>query len=315
MENKIHSKNINLLYLILISLVSFLLFFVFLSEKNDEIAAVAQIQNSQGTNESITNPSVSTNTQNFNNLNQQQLVDLIASTISIVNNIDKNKVIQTINDIIESTKAKGGNVIDSLKNIAKFVLNDPSGKVAKNIINAALKAQTASPPPPQTTTTAPPPKTTTAPPPQTTTSLNTQSLKKIDIPELKENLINTKESLVEGDTEEALTGVTDIENQLLKLQNPFLSNKPPFTVEIQNIKDAISMANLKKAIDEVSKIQIEVINAEDEILTANLKNPDLVESQQHKEDKDNDKGGKDNDNGGNGGDGDGGNGGEDKEDN
>ena len=40
---------------------------------------------------------------------------------------------------------------------------------------------------------------------------------KIDIPELKENLMNTKESLVDGDTEEALTGVTDIENQLLIL--------------------------------------------------------------------------------------------------
>ena len=229
MENKIHSKNINLLYLILISLVSFLLFFVFLSEKNDEIAAVAQIQNSQGTNESITNPPVSTNTQNFNNLNQQQLVDLIASTISIVNNIDKNKVIQTINDMIEPTKAKGGNVIDSLKNIAKFVLNDPSGKVAKNIINAALKDQTAPPtPPPQTTTTAPtpppPPQTTTTappptPPPQTTTSLNTQSLNKIDIPELKENLMNTKESLVDEEPEYALRGITEIENQLLKFNS------------------------------------------------------------------------------------------------
>ena len=75
MENKIHSKNINLISIFLISLASFLLFFVFL-EKNDEIAALAQIQNSQGTSQNLNN-----------NLNQQQLVELIASTISIANNI------------------------------------------------------------------------------------------------------------------------------------------------------------------------------------------------------------------------------------
>ena len=97
------------------------------------------------------------------------------------------------------------------------------------------------------------------------------------------------------------------------------------------------MANLKKAIDEISKIQIEVIKAEDEILTAQLENPDSVESEQHKEDNDNDNGGKNNDkvvmitkgdkegdgdgdNGGdgdgdNGGDGDGGNGGDGDGDN
>ena len=120
-----------------------------------------------------------------------------------------------------------------------------------------------------------------------------------------------------GDTEEALTGVRNIENQLSTLQNPLLFQTPPFTVEIQNIKDAISTANLKKAIDEISKIQFEVIKAEDEILTAQLENPDLAESQQDKKDKADDNGGKDDDKdddkGGNGGDGDGGNGGDGEE--
>ena len=75
--------------------------------------------------------------QNLNNLNQAQLVDLIATEISNANNIDKTTLILAIDDLSGKTKAKGGNVIDSLKNIAGFVMNDPSGNVAKNIIKTA----------------------------------------------------------------------------------------------------------------------------------------------------------------------------------
>ena len=87
-----------------------------------------------------TPPQSSTNTTNQNlnnNLNQQKLVDQIASTISIANNIDKNKVIQVLNDLIETTKAKGGNVIESLKKIADVISKDPSGVAANKIVNAA----------------------------------------------------------------------------------------------------------------------------------------------------------------------------------
>ena len=85
----------------------------------------------------VNNPPVSTNTQSLNNLNQVQLVDLIASEISNANNIDNNKVIQAVNDLSESTKANGGNVIESLKKIAGTVLNDPTGNVANIIIKIA----------------------------------------------------------------------------------------------------------------------------------------------------------------------------------
>ena len=78
--------------------------------------------------------------QNLNNLNQDQLVDLIATAISNANNnIDKNKVIQVINELSQKEKAKGGNVIESLQRIANVVSKDPSGVAAKNIINAANK--------------------------------------------------------------------------------------------------------------------------------------------------------------------------------
>ena len=86
---------------------------------------------------SVNTPNVSTNIQNLNNLNQAQLVDLIATEISNANNVDKNKLIQAVNGSTEKTKAKGGNVIESLKKIAGNILNDPSGKVANIFINAA----------------------------------------------------------------------------------------------------------------------------------------------------------------------------------
>ena len=85
----------------------------------------------------INNPPVSTNTQNLNNLNQLQLIDLISSTISNANNIDKNKVIQSLIDLIKPTKAKGGNVIESLKKIAEIILKEPSGSTAIEIVNIA----------------------------------------------------------------------------------------------------------------------------------------------------------------------------------
>ena len=84
---------------------------------------------------SVNNPNILNNTQNLNNLNQLQLVDLISSTISNTNNIDKNKVTQSINDFIQTTKTKGGNIIDSLKKIAGVIVKDPSGSTANKIIS------------------------------------------------------------------------------------------------------------------------------------------------------------------------------------
>ena len=90
----------------------------------------------QSTNTTTIIPEVSTNSnQNLNNMNQQQLIDLLASTISTANNIDKNKVMLVMNDTIEQTKAKGDNVIDLLRKIADNVVKDPFGTTANKIMN------------------------------------------------------------------------------------------------------------------------------------------------------------------------------------
>ena len=78
------------------------------------------------------------NSQNLDNLNQFQLVEGIASTICNANgNTEKNKIIQALYELIEPTKAKGGNVINLLKKIAEVIVKDPSGSTANKIINIA----------------------------------------------------------------------------------------------------------------------------------------------------------------------------------
>ena len=65
-----------------------------------------------------------------------------------------------------------------------------------------------------------------------TTSKDTQALMSMDLPGLKDNLETAKKSLANGDTEEALTQITDIENQVL-----LLKPQPSFTSDIQKIKN------------------------------------------------------------------------------
>ena len=94
---------------------------------------------------------------------------------------------------------------------------------------------------------------------------NAQALMTIDIDELKDTLMDAKQALANGNTEEALTSITDIENQLLTLQS-----QPTFTSVFQKIKDSIAKDDFKRAIIDISKVQIEVIKAEAEIYISQL---------------------------------------------
>ena len=109
-----------------------------------------------------------------------------------------------------------------------------------------------------------------------TMSQDTQVLMMLDIPELKENLIDTKESLADGDIKEALTGILDVENQFLLLQN-----KTKLTENFQKIKEAISKTDFKKALDYITKIQTAVIKSETEVFKAHL-----MTKQEEEENKD-----------------------------
>ena len=110
-----------------------------------------------------------------------------------------------------------------------------------------------------------------------------QALINADIPELKENLMTAKEALSEGNTDEALTEITDIENQLLLLQN-----QPSFVSNIQQIKDAIASANLNQALDSIGKVQTDVLKAETDIMKAQAPPSSLVTAQEPEPEEDED---------------------------
>jgi hypothetical protein len=117
-------------------------------------------------------------------------------------------------------------------------------------------------------------------------SKETQAFMALDIPEIKDNLMDAKNALANNDTEEALTTVTDLENQLLVLEP-----KPKFVDNIQKIKDSISKADTTKALDDLTKVETDVLKAENEVFKAQLANPQLKVSQQDNGDDEEDENG------------------------
>ena len=112
-------------------------------------------------------------------------------------------------------------------------------------------------------------------------SKDAQALMTIDLPELKDTLMNAKQTLATNDTEEALTQITDVENQLL-----LLKPQPSFSTDVQKIKDSVSKKDINKALDDLTKVQSEVLKAETEMLKAQLANPALAEQNNAAEDQD-----------------------------
>ena len=84
-----------------------------------------------------------------------------------------------------------------------------------------------------------------------TMSQNAQALMAVDIPELKDDLSVSKLDLSNGNIEEALTGITGIENQLLLLQN-----KTTFTGDFSKIKESLSKGDFAKALDDITNVKI-----------------------------------------------------------
>ncbi len=114
-----------------------------------------------------------------------------------------------------------------------------------------------------------------------TMSKETQALMELDIPGIKDQLMNTKESLLNNNTEEALAGITDVEIQLL-----LLPHKPSFVDDIQTIKNSIAKSDMNKALDDITKVQTGIIKAETEKLKAQIANPQLLDSQQNNDAQD-----------------------------
>ena len=104
-------------------------------------------------------------------------------------------------------------------------------------------------------------------------NLTTQALMKINIFELKDALMKANLAIVHGDLKEALTGVRDVETQLLlvePLPTKFLDN-------IHKAIKAIARSDIDKALNTLTQLEITIIKAENQIFKAAVANPQMVQ--------------------------------------
>jgi hypothetical protein len=103
--------------------------------------------------------------------------------------------------------------------------------------------------------------------------VTTQALIKVNIFELKDALMKVNLAIVDGDFKEALTGVRDIESQLVQV-------KPMPTKLLDNIHKAINTIDREdtdKALNTLTRIQVTILNAENQIFKAAVTNPQMIE--------------------------------------
>ena len=108
-----------------------------------------------------------------------------------------------------------------------------------------------------------------------TASNETMSLMSLNIGDLKDSLVNAKDAVSTGNFENALTEVTNVENQLLLVKG----EQPPFVGDIQAIKESIAKSDVPKTLDGITNIQIELLKAETDMMKANQGNPQMMMGQ------------------------------------
>ena len=104
-------------------------------------------------------------------------------------------------------------------------------------------------------------------------TLTTQALMKINIFELKDALMKANLAIVDGNLKEALTGVREIESQLLQIEpmpTKFLDN-------IHKAINAIAREDIDKALNTLTGIQVTILKAENQIFKAAVANPQMMQ--------------------------------------
>ena len=113
----------------------------------------------------------------------------------------------------------------------------------------------------------------TVPPKNQAMNLTVQALMKVDIEELKDTLMNVKVAIVNRNLEEALTSVRDIETQFLLIEP--LPTK--FLADLHKITIAIVRSDIDKSLDSLTKVQVDILKAENQIFKAAVTNPQLIQ--------------------------------------
>ena len=105
-------------------------------------------------------------------------------------------------------------------------------------------------------------------------NLTAQTLMKTDIVALKNTLMNAQLAVVDGNIEQALKDVMDLETQLI-----LLKPSPP-TKLINNIHKAIaaiSTSEIDKSLNTLTNIQVSILKAENLIFKAAVGNPQVMQ--------------------------------------
>ena len=105
-------------------------------------------------------------------------------------------------------------------------------------------------------------------------NLTAQALMKTDIVALKNTLMNAQLAIVDGNIEQALKDVMDLETQLV-----LLKPAPP-TKFINNIHKAIATiatSEIDKSLNTITNIQVSILKAENLIFKAAVANPQVMQ--------------------------------------
>ena len=105
-------------------------------------------------------------------------------------------------------------------------------------------------------------------------NLTAQALMKIDIVALKNTLMNAQLAIVDGNIEQALKDVMDLETQLI-----LLKPSPPtkFINNIHKAIAAISTSEIDKSLNTITNIQVSILKAENLIFKAAVGNPQVMQ--------------------------------------
>ena len=105
-------------------------------------------------------------------------------------------------------------------------------------------------------------------------NLTAQVLMKTDIVALKNTLMNAQLAIVDGNIEQALKDVMDVETQLI-----LLKPSPPtkFLNNIHKAIGAIATSEIDKSLNTITNIQVSILKAENLIFKAAVANPQVME--------------------------------------
>ena len=104
-------------------------------------------------------------------------------------------------------------------------------------------------------------------------NLTAQALMKLDIVELKDTLMNAKVAIVNGNLEKGLTDVRDVETQLLLIK----PSPTKFLNDLHKVTNAIAKSDINKSLNTLTKVQVDILKAENEIFKAAAGNPQLMQ--------------------------------------